>query len=157
MTAAVAALTFRRARRDDLPRLLALLADDVLGRNREAAASADPAYAAAFAAIDADPNQHLLVAEADGTVVGMLQITFIPGLSRKGSWRANVEAVRVAAELRSRGIGAQLMAQAEQLARERGCRLVQLTSDLQRADAHRFYTRLGYAASHAGFKKPLAA
>jgi GNAT superfamily N-acetyltransferase len=154
---AVAALTFRRARRADLPRLLALLADDVLGRNREAAASADPAYAAAFAAIDADPNQQLLVAEADGTVVGMLQVTFIPGLSRQGSWRANVEAVRVAAELRGRGIGAQLMAQAEQLARERGCRLVQLTSDLQRADAHRFYTRLGYSASHAGFKKPLVA
>ena len=157
MTAAVEALTFRRARRADLLRLLALLADDVLGRNREAAASADPAYAAAFAAIDADPNQYLLVAEADGTVVGMLQITFIPGLSRKGSWRANVEAVRVAAELRGGGIGARLMAQAEQLARERGCRLVQLTSDLQRADAHRFYTRLGYAASHTGFKKPLAA
>jgi GNAT superfamily N-acetyltransferase len=154
---AVAALTFRRARRADLTRLLALLADDVLGRNREAAASADPAYAAAFAAIDADPNQQLLVAEADGTVVGMLQVTFIPGLSRQGSWRANVEAVRVAAELRGRGIGAQLMAQAEQLARERGCRLVQLTSDLQRADAHRFYTRLGYSASHAGFKKPLVA
>jgi GNAT superfamily N-acetyltransferase len=154
---AVAALTFRRARRADLPRLLALLADDVLGRNREAAASADPAYAAAFAAIDADPNQQLLVAEADGTVVGMLQVTFIPGLSRQGSWRANVEAVRVAAELRGRGIGSQLMAQAEQLARERGCRLVQLTSDLQRADAHRFYTRLGYSASHAGFKKPLVA
>lgn len=157
MANAVAALTFRRARRADLPRLLALLADDVLGRNREAAASADPAYAAAFAAIDADPNQQLLVAEADGTVVGMLQVTFIPGLSRQGSWRANVEAVRVAAELRGRGIGAQLMAQAEQLARERGCRLVQLTSDLQRADAHRFYTRLGYSASHAGFKKPLVA
>jgi GNAT superfamily N-acetyltransferase len=154
---AVAALTFRRARRADLPRLLALLADDVLGRNREAAASADPAYAAAFAAIDADPNQQLLVAEADGTVVGMLQVTFIPGLSRQGSWRANVEAVRVAAELRGRGIGSQLMAQAEQLARERGCRIVQLTSDLQRADAHRFYTRLGYSASHAGFKKPLVA
>lgn len=157
MANAVAALTFRRARRADLPRLLALLADDVLGRNREAAASADPAYAAAFAAIDADPNQQLLVAEADGTVVGMLQVTFIPGLSRQGSWRANVEAVRVAAELRGRGIGSQLMAQAEQLARERGCRLVQLTSDLQRADAHRFYTRLGYSASHAGFKKPLVA
>jgi GNAT superfamily N-acetyltransferase len=87
----------------------------------------------------------------------MLQVTFIPGLSRQGSWRANVEAVRVAAELRGRGIGSQLMAQAEQLARERGCRLVQLTSDLQRADAHRFYTRLGYSASHAGFKKPLVA
>lgn len=149
-------MTFRRAHRADLPRLLALLADDVLGRNREAVASSDPAYAMAFDAIDGDRNQHLLVAEQAGEVVGMLQLTFIPGLSRGGAWRANVEAVRVAAPLRGQGIGARLMARAEQIAAERGCRMAQLTSDLQRADAHRFYLRHGYVASHAGFKKALA-
>ena len=149
-------MTFRRAHRADLPRLLALLADVVLGRNREAIASSDPAYAMAFDAIDGDRNQHLLVAEQAGEVVGMLQLTFIPGLSRGGAWRANVEAVRVAAPLRGQGIGARLMARAEQIAAERGCRMAQLTSDLQRADAHRFYLRHGYVASHAGFKKSLA-
>ena len=97
MSVVVDSLTFRRAHRADLPRLLALLADDVLGRNREAVASSDPAYAAAFDAIDGDPNQFLLVAEHAGELVGMLQLTFIPGLSRQGAWRANVEAVRVAA------------------------------------------------------------
>ncbi len=82
----------------------------------------------------------------------MLQLTFIPGLSRRGAWRANIEAVRVASHLRGQGIGARLMDEAHQVARKRGCRLAQLTSDKQRADAHRFYERLGYAPSHTGFK-----
>lgn len=139
----------------DLPAIVALLADDPLGRLRDevASSSLDPAYAAAFAAIDADPNQILAVMVADGgRIVGTAQITFLPGLSRKGAWRGQIEAVRVAADLRSRGLGAVLMAWAVERCRERGCRLVQLSSDKTRLDAHRFYGRLGFAASHEGFK-----
>jgi GNAT superfamily N-acetyltransferase len=146
------ALTFRRAKRDDLPRLLALLADDELGKNREAVGATDPVYSAAFDVIDRDNNQLLLVGEQNGEVIAMLQLTFIPGLSRRGAWRANIEAVRVASQLRGRGIGARLMEEAHQIARKRGCRLAQLTSDQQRPDAHRFYEQLGYTPSHIGFK-----
>jgi GNAT superfamily N-acetyltransferase len=152
MELAVDRLTARRARREDLPRLLELIADDMLGKNREGIGSVDPVYAAAFETIDRDPNQVLLVAELDGEIAGMLQITYIPGLSRRGAVRANIEAVRVDSRLRSRGIGGWLMQRAVDLARERGCRLAQLTSDKRRADAHRFYGRLGFTASHEGYK-----
>jgi GNAT superfamily N-acetyltransferase len=145
-------LAVRRAQRADLPRLLELLADDVLGANREGVGSDDPAYIRAFDAIDRDPNQQLLVAELDGRVVGMLQVTYIPGLSRRGAWRANIEAVRVDSAVRGRGIGGWLMARALDHARKRGCRLAQLTSDRQRGDAHRFYARLGFTDSHVGYK-----
>jgi GNAT superfamily N-acetyltransferase len=151
----VAGLSTRRARRADLPRLLELLADDVLGKNREAVGSDDPAYAEAFEAIDRDRNQELLVAELDSRVVGMLQLTFIPGLSRRGAWRAHIEAVRVDHDFRGRGIGAWLIERAIERAEQRGCRLAQLTSDKQRTEAHRFYGRLGFAATHEGFKRPL--
>ena len=96
-------LTARRAQRGDLPRLLELLADDELGKNREGVGSDDPAYSRAFDVIDRDPNQQLLVAELDGRVVGMLQVTYIPGLSRRGAWRANIEAVRIDSSVRGRG------------------------------------------------------
>ena len=145
-------LTARRAQRADLPRLLELLADDVLGKHREGVGSEDPAYIRAVDAIDRDPNQMLLVAEVDGRVVGMLQITYIPGLSRRGAWRANIEAVRVDSGMRGRGIGGWLMARALEHARKRGCRLAQLTSDKRRAEAHRFYARLGFTDSHDGYK-----
>jgi GNAT superfamily N-acetyltransferase len=145
-------LTARRAQRADLPRLLELLADDVLGKNREGVGSDDPAYIRAFDVIDRDPNQQLLVAELDGRVVGMLQVTYIPGLSRRGSWRANIEAVRVDSSVRRRGIGGWLMARALEHARKRGCRLAQLTSDKRRTEAHLFYTRLGFTDSHVGYK-----
>jgi GNAT superfamily N-acetyltransferase len=148
-------LTARRAQRADLPRLLELLADDVLGKNREGVGSDDPAYIRAFDVIDRDPNQQLLVAELDGRVVGMLQVTYIPGLSRRGTWRANIEAVRVDSSVRRRGIGGWLMARALEHARKRGCRLAQLTSDKRRTDAHRFYTRLGFTDSHLGYKRVL--
>lgn len=148
-------LVARRAVRADLPRLLELLADDDLGRNREGVGSSDPVYERAFDAIDRDPNQHLLVAEIDGRVIGMLQITFIPGLSRRGSTRANIEAVRIDSGLRSRGIGAWLIDQAIALAHARGCRMAQLTSDKRRTQAHAFYGRLGFVASHEGFKLAL--
>lgn len=151
MNQATPELKLRRALRADLPRLLELLADDELGRNREADVAAG-AYAQAFDTIDRDPNQFLLVGELDGQVVAMAQISFIPGLTRGGAWRANVEAVRVDFGLRSQGLGAQLMREVEALARKRGCRLIQLTSHKSRSAAHRFYERLGYARSHEGFK-----
>jgi len=145
-------LTVRRAQRADLPRLLELLADDELGKNREGVGSDDPAYIRAFDAIDRDPNQSLLLAELDGRVVGMLQVTFIPGLSRRGAWRANIEAVRVDSSVRRRGIGGWLVSRALENARKRGCRLAQLTSDRRRSEAHRFYERLGFTDSHIGYK-----
>jgi GNAT superfamily N-acetyltransferase len=145
-------LTVRRAQRVDLPRLLELLADDELGKNGEGVGSDDPAYIRAFDAIDRDPNQSLLLAELDGRVVGMLQVTFIPGLSRRGAWRANIEALRVDSSVRRRGIGGWLLSRALDNARKRGCRLAQLTSDRRRSDAHRFYERLGFTDSHIGYK-----
>jgi GNAT superfamily N-acetyltransferase len=156
-TAPLPGLAARRAQRADLPRLLELLADDVLGKNREGPGSDDPAYSRAFDTIDRDPNQQLLLAELDGRVVGMLQITFIPGLSRRGAWRANIEAVRVDSELRGRGIGSWLMQRALDISRKRGCRLAQLTSDRTREGAHRFYDRLGFSDSHVGYKLVLEA
>ena len=145
----------RAAGLKDLTALLTLIADDALGKSRDSAA-VNPAYAKAFAAIDADPNQQLLVAELEGRVVGIAQLSFIPGLSRGGAWRCNVEAVRIASDLRGQGLGAQLMQACEERARERGCSLLQLTSDVSRVDAHRFYRGLGYVDSHVGFKKPVS-
>lgn len=147
--------TFRRATRDDLPALLALLRDDTLGTKREAPAD-DPCYVDAFDAIERDPNQYLLAMLVDGTVRGMCQLTFTPGLSRAGAWRATVESVRIDAPLRGRGLGGALLEHAVSLARAQGCRLVQLTSDVRRTEAHRFYGRLGFKASHTGFKLELS-
>jgi GNAT superfamily N-acetyltransferase len=142
------ALSFRRARREDLPRLLALLAHDTLGKNRKPAGASDLVYSAAFDLIDRDHTQVLLGGELDGKVIAMLHLTFIPGLSRRGAWRANIEAVRVVSPLRGQGIGARLMDQARQIARERGCLLAQLTSDKQRQDAHRLNEQPGSIVSH---------
>ena len=157
MTEPLAALdsgvTLRRARPDDLPALLALLADDPLGRGREVADLAP--YRTAFAAIDADPAHLLVVAEHDGEVVGTLQLTVLPGLARGGALRAQVEAVRVHAEHRGSGLGAALLGWTVDEARRRGCSLVQLTTDRARTDAHRFYERLGFTASHVGYKLAL--
>lgn len=141
--------------RADLPRLLELLADDDLGRNREGVGSTDPVYTKAFEKIDADDNQLLLVADLNGRVIGMLQLTFIPGLSRRGATRANIEAVRVDSTLRSRGVGAWLIGRALAEARARGCRMAQLTSDKRRTQAHAFYGQLGFVATHEGFKLTL--
>jgi GNAT superfamily N-acetyltransferase len=153
--AALQGLRCRRAARSDLARLVELLADDDLGRGRETPGADDPAYTRAFAAIESDPNQCLLVGELSGRVVAMLQLTFIPGLSRRGAWRANIESVRVAHELRGRSVGGWLIDEALTLARERGCKVAQLTSDKRRSEAHRFYGRLGFTASHEGFKLAL--
>lgn len=145
-------LTFRAAIGADLPFIVALgIADSVtpLGDDPDAA---DPAYAAALAAIDADPNQELFVAELGGERVGTFQLTYTPGLMRLGMWRGTIEGVHVIPARRSQGIGGEMMRWAIKRCRERGCGVVQLTSNKQRTDAHRFYSRLGFAQSHEGFK-----
>ncbi|GEB53145.1 GNAT family acetyltransferase [Streptomyces cacaoi] len=147
-------LTVRRATGDDVPDIVAMLADDPLGAARENPADLGP-YRAAFARIDEDPNQHLVVAALDGKTVGTLHLTVIPGLSRRGATRALIEAVRVHGDARGSGLGTRLIEWAVAEARRLGCVLVQLTSDATRIDAHRFYERLGFEASHLGFKMQL--
>jgi len=134
-----------------VPAIVAMLADDALGATRESPDDLTP-YRKAFQDIDADPNQFLAVADRDGEVVGTLQLTYLPGLSRKGGTRAQIEAVRVRATERGTGLGSQLITWAVDQARQRGCILVQLTTDTARTDAHRFYEQLGFTASHLGFK-----
>ena len=149
-------LAFRRARDSDLPAIIALLADDPLGREREDVSLPPiPAYEAAFEAIDADPNQLLAVVTENDRVIGTLQITFIPGLSRQGAWRGQLDAVRIAADRRGAGLGRRVFDWAIAECRSRGCRLVQLTTDRERPQAHRFYEQLGFTASHLGYKKAL--
>lgn len=144
----------RRARAEDVPAIVALLADDELGARRESPDDLAP-YRAAFEALDADPNQYLAVAEKDGAVVGCLQLTVIPGLSRRGATRAIIEAVRIASAERGGGLGSTMIAWAIEESRSRGVELLQLTSDRTRTDAHRFYERLGFEATHLGFKLQL--
>ena len=145
--------TFRRARADDLPAIVRLLADDTLGARRERDESPLPeAYLRAFRAVDGDANNELVVACQDERVVGVLQLTFIPYLTYQGSWRALVEGVRVARGARSQGLGKALLEWAIARAKERGCIMVQLTTDKSRADAKRFYEGLGFVASHEGLK-----
>jgi L-amino acid N-acyltransferase YncA len=147
-------LTIRRARADDVPAIVALLADDALGATRE---SPDDlaSYQTAFKAIDADPNQHLVVAEREGRVVGCLQLTVIHGLSRRAATRAIIESVRVGSGERGSGLGTTMITWAIEESRRLGVNLLQLTSDKSRTDAHRFYERLGFEASHVGFKLTL--
>ena len=146
-------LSFRPAESGDLPAIVGLLADDPLGAKRERFESPLPdSYQAAFDAIDRDPNNELVVAVSGSAVVGVLQLTFIPGISHQGGWRALIEGVRVAAPMRSEGVGRAMFEWAIQRARERGCVLVQLTTDRTRSDALRFYEGLGFVASHHGLK-----
>lgn len=149
----VTQIAIRPASADDLPHIVALLRDDVLGRTRESAVGPlASSYLEAFAAIDADPNNELLVAFMDDRLVATLQLTFTPSLSYQGSWRATVESVRTASDLRGRGIGAALMTHAIARARERRCGIVQLSTNKTRTDARRFYERLGFTATHEGMK-----
>ncbi|WP_380171887.1 GNAT family N-acetyltransferase [Kineococcus sp. DHX-1] len=148
-------VTLRRAGEADLRAVVDLLADDPVSaaRGDRASAEDEPLYRAALLEVLADPSNDLLVAEVDGDVVGTLQLTRIPGMARRGSARLLVEAVRVRSTLRSAGIGTALMRWVTDLAAPAtGSSLVQLTSDNARADAHRFYERLGFAGSHRGFK-----
>lgn len=147
-------MIFREAVRADLPAVIALLADDVLGKARDFT-QVDAAYERAFADISADPRNFLIVAEQDGDLIGCLQITYIPGLGRHGAERSLIESVRVRSDRRGQGLGRELMVWAIDQARQRGCALVQLTTDKSRTDAHRFYLNLGFTASHEGMKLPL--
>lgn len=146
--------TVRRAERRDVPALVALLRDDSQGGAREHDDLAP--YLSAFEAIDRDPSHLLAVVEdASRVLVGTMQLTLLPGLSRGGATRLQIEAVRVAAALRGRGLGAALFDWAHDYGRERGAVLAQLTTDKARTDAHRFYDRLGYIRSHEGMKRLL--
>ncbi|MFE7129279.1 GNAT family N-acetyltransferase [Streptomyces sp. NPDC057638] len=144
----------RPAVRDDIAAIVALLADDALGATRESPDDLTP-YRSAYERLRSDPNQLLVVAERDGEVVGTLQLTIIPGLSRKGSTRSIIEGVRIHSSARGHGLGARLIEWAVDESRRQGCQLVQLTSDSARTDAHRFYERLGFTGSHVGFKLQL--
>ena|SRR5580704_1299652 len=149
-------VAFRRAVPDDLETIVALLADDPLGRGREnLGPQLDTCYRAAFAAIERDPNQLLAVAERGGQLIGVLQLSFIPGLTRRGMWRGQIEGVRVAAGERGSGIGRAMLQWAVEECRKRGCGLVQLTSDKRRPGAHSFYEALGFEATHQGYKLSL--
>lgn len=145
-------ITIRRARRDDVAAIVAMLADDHFGRARERLEDPLPAcYFRAFERLDADPGIRLVVAEGDGgSVVGCLQLCVLPGLSSQGASRGLIEDVRVASHLRSRGIGEQLVQWAISEARARGCKLVELLTHHTRVDAQRFYERLGFQKSHVG-------
>ena len=147
-------LEIRPAVADDIPAIVAMLADDPLGAQRESPDDLTP-YLVALERLSSDPNQHLVVAVREGRVVGTLQLTVIPGLSRRGSTRSIIEAVRIHADERGSGLGTQLIEWAIGESRRQKCQLVQLTSDKSRTDAHRFYERLGFTASHVGFKLSL--
>ncbi|ALV34705.1 GNAT family N-acetyltransferase [Streptomyces sp. CdTB01] len=147
-------LEIRPATADDVPEIVAMLADDPLGAQRESPDDLAP-YLAALERLTADPHQHLVVAVREGRVVGTLQLTVVPGLSRRGATRSIIEAVRIHADERGSGLGTRLIEWAIDASRREGCQLVQLTSDNTRTDAHRFYERLGFTASHVGFKLSL--
>ncbi|MBY4631173.1 GNAT family N-acetyltransferase [Rhizobium croatiense] len=149
--------SFRLARQSDLAAIVRLLADDDLGSAREIVSDPiDARYLSAFAAIEADANQMLAVAsDADDQLVGCLQLSFIPGLSRAGMWRGQIESVRIARGFRGSGLGSEFIEWAIAQCVERGCGLVQLTSDKTRADSIRFYGKLGFVASHEGLKRNL--
>ena len=147
-------LEIRPATTEDVPAIVGMLADDPLGAQRESPDDLTP-YLTALDRLAADPNQHVVVAVREGFVVGTLQLTMVPGLSRKGATRSIIEGVRVHATERGSGLGTQLIEWAIAMSRRENCQLVQLTSDVTRTDAHRFYERLGFAPSHLGFKLQL--
>ena len=149
----MADLSYRAASRTDLPFLVSLIAADDVGSVKDEPEHPNAApYEAALAAIDADPNQELFIVEADGAVIGTFQLTYIPGIARRGMWRGLVESVHVTPEHRNKGYGKQMMRWAVERCRTRGCGVVQLTSNKKRVDAHRFYRTLGFDQSHEGFK-----
>lgn len=149
-------ITFRRAQAADLPAIISMLADDDLGSTREdASLPVNQKYRAAFDAIDKDLNQYLAVVEQANEIIGCLQLTFIPGLSRLGMWRGQIESVRIASSHRGSGLGRKMFEWAITECRKRGCELVQLTTDKARPEALKFYEKLGFKASHEGMKLSL--
>ena len=150
-------LIARKMQKADLGIVVSLLADDELGRSREDKTKVVHAdYLRAFEHIDSDVNQYAAIFEINGELIGCLQITFIPGLSRRGSLRGQIEGVRVSRNFRGKGYGAKMIAWAIKKCRDRGCRMVQLTSDKTRENAIQFYEKLGFVRSHEGFKLTLA-
>ncbi|RPK94357.1 MULTISPECIES: GNAT family N-acetyltransferase [Streptomyces] len=147
-------LEIRPVAPDDLAAVVAMLADDPLGAQRESPDDLTP-YRQAFQRLADDPNQHVVVAVREDRVVGTLQLTIVPGLSRRGATRSIIEGVRIHGDERGSGLGTQLIQWAVDESRRQDCQLVQLTSDVTREDAHRFYERLGFTASHVGFKLAL--
>ena len=146
-------LSFRPAVGSDLPGIIAMLADDELGLEREdTSIPLNTKYIDAFASIEHDPNQMLVVVEEKGALAGCLQLTFVPGLSRLGMWRGQIESVRIASGNRGKGLGRNMFEWAIAECRKRGCGLVQLTSDKSREDALQFYESLGFSATHEGMK-----
>ena len=139
-----------------MPAIVDLLADDVLGQDRENIGSPlHSDYFDAFEAIEDDPNQVFVVFEAEDVIVGCLQLSFIPGLSRQGAWRGQIESVRISSERRGAGMGKEMINWAIDTCRDRGCQIIQLTSDKTRHDAAEFYCALGFVASHEGFKRSI--
>lgn len=157
LTDGPAGIRLRTATETDVPAIVDLIAADQLGASRDGVRDAADlaAYVAAFRSIEADPAHLLIVAEERGEIVATCQLSFLPGLARRGALRAQIEAVRVAASRRASGLGAAMMRWAIGEARHRGCAVVQLTSDKARTDAHRFYARLGFVATHEGMKLAL--
>ena len=149
-------INVRTATIDDLPAIVRMLADDFLGAQRDQYVAPLPdSYLNAFEEINADPNNHLIVAEQGGEVIGTLQLTFTPSISFRGGKRATVESVRVNEKLRGQGVGRELMLYAIERAKEEGCISMQLTTNAEREDAHRFYRNLGFEGSHIGMKLKL--
>ncbi len=149
-------LEYHSAKFEDLESLVSLLSNDPLGSKREdATVPLNEAYISAFKAIARDPNNELLVVELEDSLVGMLQITYIPYLTHIGSWRCLIEGVRIHEDFRGQGFGEKMFEYAIKQAKDKGCKLVQLTSDKQRPDAIRFYEKLGFKATHKGFKLAL--
>lgn len=146
-------LTYRDARPSDLPFIVGLIVEDnVVATGDDAGDAMGPDYIAALAAIADDPNQEMLIAEHDGQPVGCFQLSYLPGLTRRGMWRGQIEVVHIRADRRNLGLGGEMMRWAVERCRQRGCGMVQLTSNKQRTAAHRFYKRLGFQQSHEGFK-----
>ncbi|MCM3293550.1 GNAT family N-acetyltransferase [Paenibacillus sp. MER 180] len=147
---------FRTATVKDLNKIVQMLADDELGRIRERYEIPLPeSYLKAFEAIDSDPNNELIVSCLGEEIIGVLQITFTPHITHQGSWRATIEGVRTASSERGKGIGSKLILWAIERAKERGCHIIQLTTDKKREDAFRFYERIGFEATHEGLKMKL--
>jgi ribosomal protein S18 acetylase RimI-like enzyme len=146
-------LSFRSAALADLPQIVEMLADDFLGAQRERFEQPLPeSYLQAFAEIERDANNELVVVEQNGEIVGTLQLTFIPSISFQGGRRAQIESVRVVANRRGEGIGKKMFRWAIGRAREKNCRMIQLSTNETRADAQRFYENLGFKRSHVGMK-----
>jgi ribosomal protein S18 acetylase RimI-like enzyme len=149
-------LTFRLATIEDLPEIISMLADDVYGAQRESVTEKiSDKYLSAFKKIQEDPNQELTVVEINGNKVATFQLTFIQYLNFEGALRAQIEAVRTHSDYRGQGIGTKVLNYAINRAREKDCQLIQLTSDKRRTEAIKFYEKLGFKASHEGFKLKL--